>query len=108
MSDETAHFHRRIAQLEAELAVSRAREAELVAKLAAKGNEGDAGAASKTPQQRMARCVHFGTDVGHNNECSTCKYVCIHQVPSSATLAFYEKQEGQKYDTFYCGCRSWN
>jgi hypothetical protein len=68
--------------------------------------------------ERMARCNYFGKPYPHPNgyhgcECRNCrdvnKGVCVCERPSSdgAKLAFFQARPEREYDSFYCGCHSW-
>ena len=55
---------------------------------------------------RTARCCYYDTRT-HRNE-GPCGAVCDCEKPSRTSLPFFEYRPGQEFDSFYCGCRSWD
>lgn len=67
---------------------------------------------------RMARCNHYDSPVSkRNNETYYPKMMttnalgqrcCGSIVPSDTNLPFFQYKPNEKYDSFYCGCQSWD
>lgn len=76
----------------------------------------DAGACTVVPApdfaNRRARCDWYGKAWGRMNECNyDCKERkdgCRCERPSSTELPFFESKPKEPFDTFYCGCHSWD
>jgi hypothetical protein len=69
----------------------------------------DVVASTPNLEGRTARCGYYGKKT-HNNECPICTRggYCACERPSSMDLAFFEHNPAKEYDSFYCGCASWN
>lgn len=60
---------------------------------------------------RTARCFNFGKKPSRNDECNYGRRgakTCPCERPSSTELPFFEHCPGKPFDSFYCGCMSWD